>query len=79
MNFFWPQSLRENPSLIGRLGRVAHWIGLAYAAGIALFVGYLMATNPEPSFILAGLAAGLGGGLFFASLGRLVRYVLAGE
>jgi hypothetical protein len=76
MSFFWPMKPKTDPGVLGRLGRLLHWIFLACAA-------FLIGLNAYPW--LAGTDTSgeapvwtiLGAIIFL--LGRGVRYVLAGE
>lgn len=72
MTFFWPSRLRPEAGAIGRLGRLAHWVGLLWAAVIAGFGVYYLGQSLQAAwaFLIA---------LAFAQAGRAVRYVLAGE
>ncbi len=72
MNFFWPTKPSTSPGLIGRLGRFAHWVGLAVAVTVAA-TGLALGREESSAYWLLAVA------LIPAQLGRAVRYVLAGE
>lgn len=58
--------------MIGRLGRLAHWVGLLCAAAIAACGVYYLGQGPQAAWLFLIAVA-------FAQAGRAVRYVLAGE
>jgi len=72
MSLLWPSRTATNPSVIGRLGRLVHWI--AAPLGALLFLaGIVSLFRSEPDYFLIGV------GLFIFAAGRAVRYLLASE
>ena len=85
MGFLIP-TVRHNPSLLGRLGRLAYWSALSLAA-LLLILAVMIAAMPLPSPRLDGLhvdqglspAAFVFWAAFVAVIGRGMRYLFAGE
>jgi len=76
MSFFWPAALNPDPGVLGRLGRVLHWIGLLI--GFPALAGAVAAyNNPGGGPVVTVLFGSVGAVLIMA--GRGLRYVLADE
>lgn len=71
MSFFWPTNTQAYPSVLARLGRLLHWGGLALG-GLALWA-FVNPAGPDSP------ATGVFYGVVIYFLGRLMRYMLAGE
>ncbi len=75
MSFLIPAA-RPDPGLLGRLGRLAFWTALGFAA-LLLVPAYSAAMEPIPHGLPAETF------VFFAAMvaliGRGMRYLLAGE
>lgn len=78
MNFLWPAELNPDPGVIGRLGRVLHWVGVLFGllvAGVVWFSFSQMDGTDLPPLAAGCVAAAA----FFAMAGRGLRYIFAGE
>lgn len=74
MSFFWPTTLKSEPGVLGRAGRVLHWTGLLFGAPwIAIALGVAVQDGDWGALFLALV------GVPFALGGRGLRYILAGE
>ena len=81
MSFLIPAA-RPNPSAAARLGRLAHWIALGFAALLlAMAWSAWQQPAPAPGAIRQGLPADtfLILAVLVALIGRGVRYLFAGE
>ncbi len=78
MRFVWPQQTHPFPTLLGRLGRLVHWLGLALYGGLGLMIVFGPPAPTNPQIILMKATAALG---VFACylLARGLRFVLSGE
>jgi len=94
MNFLWPSALKQDATFGVRLGRALHWLWLAVAAGVVIFTAGQMwsevAGDPcgpfgayncrsEYWYMIGRGAVALVIAFGAASIGRLLRYVCAGE
>jgi hypothetical protein len=79
MGVFWPTATSGNPSVLGRAGRVLHWLSLAFGA-LWLAIGVYAGLTSE-SLQAGAWGFGLGAAAFLVSalLGRALRYVLSAE
>jgi hypothetical protein len=95
MTFLWPVNRQPATTVLGRLGRVLHWVLTTFAI-LAALVGALMLIQAntadkcidpegcEAAFWWAGRLRAMATQAFLAAagafaLGRIGRYVLSGE
>jgi hypothetical protein len=72
LNFFWPTAPVYDPGILGRLGRLVHWLAiLLWIALLAFALFGLTSTDSRFAWGLIGVAVALAG--------RGLRYVMAGE
>ncbi len=94
MNFFWPTRRKAETTALIRLGRVAHWLSIAFAAAFALAgifargqttcdaEPWLPGCPPPPTWFEdwgAPILASLAAAFVISMIGRGFRYILAGE
>lgn len=78
-SLLWPTTLKAEPTVLTRTGRVLHWTATGLASLFLLLIPAI-ATNGDPvdqnivGFVFAGAWAT---GLFL--VGRALRYILSGE
>lgn len=80
MGVLWPARRNPEPNVLGRLGRVVHWLALV---GSALWVlacaGSAVVSGFYRQDVVAAVVAAPIGAVTIAALGRAVRYVLSAE
>jgi hypothetical protein len=70
-NFFWPERFLEAPDIVARLGRAVHWLSIP-AALLLICMGL---SRPMHEW----LTTEIWGAVSAYLIGRLLRYLLAGE
>jgi cytochrome b561 len=79
MSFFWPPVTIQEPSVVGRIGRVLHWSALAISGlSVAMGTGMLFFST-DPGDRIGGFVVGIGVSVLSALVGRGLRYVLSAE
>jgi hypothetical protein len=71
MSFLWPTTLKAEPTFLGRLGRLVHWL---FVAGCVLMV-WMAFRRPSNEWFTTELI----GVPFVFLLGRGLRYLLSAE
>jgi hypothetical protein len=75
LNIFWPTDPEYSPGCIGRLGRVLHWSFTAIGV-VLLGVGFSVI---DPVYLNSESLMAFGFSAASFVVGRIIRYVMAGE
>ena len=71
MNFLWPTSLKTEPGLLARFGRVLHWLSIP----MAVLLAHVGLSRPMSEW----LTTEIWGAAATYLAGRGLRYLFAGE